>query len=94
MTDQLQTEMRGLTGLIWFDTTGFRSNFQLDIVQLQRKGLTKIGVWNSTRVNGIEWMPDISSTKSDAELSLQNRTFLVLISMVNVLLTLISLCRR
>ncbi|KAF7387251.1 hypothetical protein HZH68_012928 [Vespula germanica] len=75
------TEMRGLTGLIWFDTTGFRSNFQLDIVQLQREGLTKIGVWNSTRVNGIEWMPDLSSTKSDTELSLQNRTFLVLISM-------------
>ncbi|XP_047363593.1 glutamate receptor ionotropic, kainate 2-like isoform X4 [Vespa velutina] len=75
------TEMRGLTGLIWFDTTGFRSNFQLDIVQLQRKGLTTIGVWNSTRVNGIEWTPDISSTKSEAELSLQNRTFLVLISM-------------
>ncbi|XP_014608313.1 PREDICTED: glutamate receptor ionotropic, kainate 2-like [Polistes canadensis] len=75
------TEMRGLTGLIWFDTAGFRSNFQLDIVQLQLEGLTKIGVWNSTRMSGIEWMPETSSMKPDAELSLQNKTFLVLISM-------------
>ncbi|KAK2579603.1 hypothetical protein KPH14_010896 [Odynerus spinipes] len=73
------TEMRGLTGLIKFDTAGFRSNFQLDIVHLQREGLTKVGVWNST--SGIEWMPDTSSTKPDTELSLQNKTFLVLISM-------------
>ncbi|KAI4498716.1 hypothetical protein M0802_006183 [Mischocyttarus mexicanus] len=81
MTHQFQTEMKGLTGLIWFDTAGFRSNFQLDIVQLQLDGLTKIGVWNSTRMGGIEWIPEMSSMKPDSELSLQNKTFLVLISM-------------
>ncbi|KAG7201426.1 hypothetical protein KM043_004186 [Ampulex compressa] len=73
------TEMRGLTGLIKFDTAGFRSNFQLDIVRLTQTGLKRIGLWNST--NGIEWLPEANAPKSDLELSLQNKTFIVLISL-------------
>ncbi|XP_076658018.1 glutamate receptor ionotropic, kainate 2 isoform X2 [Halictus rubicundus] len=72
------SEMEGLTGLIKFDTAGFRSDFQLDVVRVTEDGLKKIGMWNST--NSIEWMPESHAPKSDIELSLQNRTFLVLIA--------------
>ncbi|XP_031827369.1 glutamate receptor ionotropic, kainate 2 isoform X2 [Nomia melanderi] len=72
------SEMEGLTGLIKFDTAGFRSDFQLDVVRVTEKGLKKIGMWNST--NAIEWLPETHPPKSDIELSLQNRTFIVLIA--------------
>ncbi|XP_076624322.1 glutamate receptor ionotropic, kainate 2 isoform X1 [Colletes latitarsis] len=72
------SEMEGLTGLIKFDTAGFRSDFQLDVLRLAEDGLKKIGVWNST--NSIEWQPESEPPKSDAEFSLQNKTFIVLIA--------------
>ncbi|XP_050461328.1 glutamate receptor ionotropic, kainate 2-like isoform X2 [Cataglyphis hispanica] len=73
------TETQGLTGLVKFDRDGFRSNIQLDIVHLTENGLKKIGVWNSTNGKNIDWLPD--TKKSDVELNLQNRTFIVLISL-------------
>lgn len=76
-----QTETRGLTGLVKFDRDGFRSNIQLDVVRLTEKGLTKIGVWNSTTGKNINWIPEINGKKTDVELSLQNKTFIVLISL-------------
>nr|XP_012232574.1 PREDICTED: glutamate receptor ionotropic, kainate 2-like [Linepithema humile]XP_012232575.1 PREDICTED: glutamate receptor ionotropic, kainate 2-like [Linepithema humile] len=76
------TETRGLTGLVKFDRDGFRSNIQLDIVHLTENGLTKIGVWNSTPGNSINWVSD--NTKStQIEQSLQNKTFIVLISLTH-----------
>ncbi|XP_032677546.1 glutamate receptor ionotropic, kainate 2-like isoform X2 [Odontomachus brunneus] len=74
-------ETRGLTGLVKFDRDGFRSNIQLDIVRLTENGLTKIGTWNSTSGQNIEWASGVSKKKSDMELSLQNKTFVVLISL-------------
>lgn len=71
--------MRGLTGLVKFDRDGFRSNIQLDIVQLTENGLVKIGVWNSTSSHNVNWFH--VRTKTDVELSLQNETFVVLISL-------------
>lgn len=72
--------MEGLTGLIKFDTAGFRSDFQLDVVRVTENGLKKIGMWNST--NAIEWLPETHPPPSDIESSLQNRTFIVLIAIV------------
>ncbi|XP_011138744.1 glutamate receptor ionotropic, kainate 2-like isoform X1 [Harpegnathos saltator] len=74
------TETRGLTGLVKFDRDGFRSNIQLDIVRLSENGLIKSGVWNSSSGQNIDWLPEITK-KSDVELSLQNKTFIVLISL-------------
>ncbi|XP_015429531.1 PREDICTED: glutamate receptor ionotropic, kainate 2-like [Dufourea novaeangliae] len=72
------SEMEGLTGLIKFDTAGFRSDFQLDVVRVTEDGLKKIGMWNST--NSVEWLPETRLAKSDMEFNLQNRTFIVLIA--------------
>lgn len=72
--------MEGVTGLIKFDTAGFRSDFQLDVVKVSEDGLKKIGVWNST--NTVEWLMESHPPKPDAELSLQNKTFIILIAIV------------
>ncbi|KAK1127291.1 hypothetical protein K0M31_003835 [Melipona bicolor] len=72
------TEMEGLTGLIKFDTAGFRSDFQLDVVRVTEKGLKNIGVWNST--SNVEWLFESHVNSTNAELSLQNKTFIILIA--------------
>ncbi|XP_011061173.1 PREDICTED: glutamate receptor ionotropic, kainate 2-like [Acromyrmex echinatior] len=78
------TETRGLTGLVKFDRDGLRSNIKLDIVRLtEKKGLIKIGEWNSTAGENIEWFPDINTQKSDSKLNIQNKTFIVLISLTH-----------
>ena len=38
----LQVEMDGLTGRIKFDQRGQRTDFELDIIELKRDGLTKV----------------------------------------------------
>lgn len=72
--------MEGLTGLIKFDTAGFRSDFQLDVVRVTEDGLKKIGAWNST--SNVEWLLESHISSSEAELSLQNKTFIILIAIV------------
>lgn len=74
------TETRGLTGLVKFDRDGFRSNIELDIVHLSEDGLVKIGEWNSTAGENIDWLPEINIKKSDIKF-IQNKTFIVLISL-------------
>ena len=36
--------MEGLSGKIKFDGAGFRSDFQLDIVELKREGLVQVSI--------------------------------------------------
>ncbi|KAG7201425.1 hypothetical protein KM043_004185 [Ampulex compressa] len=74
-------EMSGLTGVIRFDTQGFRSDFSLDIVSISRKGLKKIGTWNGT--SGIEWIPNVRRPGLPKEKSLQHKHFIVLISLTD-----------
>ncbi|KMQ97642.1 glutamate ionotropic kainate 2 [Lasius niger] len=75
------TEARGLSGFVKFDRDGLRSNIQLDVVRLTENGLIKIGVWNSTTGQKIDWMLETNTKKTDVDLSLQNKTFIVLISL-------------
>lgn len=72
--------MRGLTGLVKFDTSGFRTDFQLDILNVGWNGITKIGTWNST--TNIDWIPENAVIDPNAGLTLRNMTFRVLISLV------------
>ncbi|CAL7945896.1 unnamed protein product [Xylocopa violacea] len=72
------SEMEGLSGLIKFDTAGFRSDFRMDVIRVTEDGPKRIGIWNST--NTVEWLMEQYPSKSDEELSLQNKTFIVLIA--------------
>lgn len=66
--------------MIKFDTAGFRSEFQLDIVNLKNQGLRKIGRWE-TNV-GIQWKPGYRIPGVNDEKTLRDKHFLVLISLV------------
>ncbi|KAK9754331.1 Ligand-gated ion channel [Popillia japonica] len=43
--------VKGYTGWIKFDPTGYRTDFEADIIELKSEGLVKIGTWNSS--NGL-----------------------------------------
>ncbi|XP_054154145.1 glutamate receptor ionotropic, kainate 2-like [Oppia nitens] len=44
---------RGITGLVGFDQSGYRSNFALDVMSIFPDGLQKIGYWTeNSQVNG------------------------------------------
>ncbi|XP_033217368.1 glutamate receptor ionotropic, kainate 2-like isoform X2 [Belonocnema kinseyi] len=80
LTNYIRTgSMEGLTGIVKFDTRGYRSEFAVDILNLGEDGLKKIGIWNSTR--GFKWIPKPVILEADTELSLHNQTFRVLISL-------------
>lgn len=67
--------MRGLTGVIKFDHQGFRSDFLLDIIELNRDGLKKIGIWNSTE--GINFTRTYGEAYTQIVEIIQNKTFIV-----------------
>ncbi|KAK9498544.1 hypothetical protein O3M35_003153 [Rhynocoris fuscipes] len=68
-------EMRGLTGVIKFDNQGFRSNFELDIIELTKNGLQKIGSWNSTE--GINFTRTYNEMIHQIVENLSNKTMIV-----------------
>lgn len=67
--------MRGLTGVIKFDHQGFRSDFALDITELSREGLKKIGTWNSTE--GVNFTRSYGEVLTQIVEIIQNKTFIV-----------------
>jgi len=95
--------MRGLTGVIKFDHQGFRSDFMLDIVELTRDGLKKIGTWNAsegvnfTRTYGEEYtqIVEIIQNKTFVVTTILVRAFTLLPSFVNIFFLLeFSLCNE
>uniref|UniRef100_A0AAR5QFC0 Glutamate receptor 1 n=1 Tax=Dendroctonus ponderosae TaxID=77166 RepID=A0AAR5QFC0_DENPD len=68
-------EMRGLTGVIKFDHQGFRSDFMLDIVELTREGLKKIGTWNASE--GVNFTRTYGEAYTQIVEIIQNKTFVV-----------------
>ena len=47
-SSESQVEMRGLTGRIKFDQHGLRTDFTLEIVELKKDGLLKVGTYNES----------------------------------------------
>lgn len=72
--------MQGLTGTIKFDNQGFRTNFLLDVIELNKEGLSKIGSWNSTE--GINFTRTYGEAYTQIVESLMNKTFTVCIILV------------
>uniref|UniRef100_A0A8D8RHZ1 Glutamate receptor 1 n=1 Tax=Cacopsylla melanoneura TaxID=428564 RepID=A0A8D8RHZ1_9HEMI len=68
-------EMQGLTGTIKFDNQGFRPNFLLEVIELSKEGLQKIGTWNSTE--GINFTRTYGEAYTQIVESLMNKTFVV-----------------
>ncbi|KAL9900013.1 kainate-type ionotropic glutamate receptor subunit 1D isoform 1-T1 [Glossina fuscipes fuscipes] len=70
-------EMKGLTNVIKFDHQGFRTDFVLDIVELSQSGIRKIGNWNSTSPEGINFTRTFSQKQQEIEANLKNKTLIV-----------------
>lgn len=68
-------EMKGLTGVIKFDNQGFRSGFSLDIIELGKDGLRKIGTWNTSE--GVNLTRTYGEKYTQIVESLHNKTFIV-----------------
>lgn len=68
--------MAGLSGTIKFDHQGFRTDFDLDIIELNTKeGLIDIGTWNS--IKGINFTRSDRDVLENIVESLQNKTLRV-----------------
>ena len=73
--------MDGLTGKIKFDQHGLRTGFELDIIELKRDGLVRVGTWTETE--GINMTRNFTESYSEIVESLQNKTLIVTTIMVN-----------
>ena len=67
--------MDGLSGKIKFDAAGFRSDFQLEIVELKKEGLVKVGSWDPT--NGANFPRNFTKITTGIVESLHNKTLIV-----------------
>ena len=67
--------MDGLSGKIKFDAEGFRSNFQLDIVELKKDSLAKVGAWDP--INGANFSYNFTEITTGIVESLHNKTLIV-----------------
>lgn len=78
-------EMKGLTNVIKFDHQGFRSDFILDIVELSPGGVRKIGTWNSSMPEGINFTRTFSQKQQEIEANLKNKTLIVTTILVSLI---------
>ncbi|XP_071039328.1 glutamate receptor ionotropic, kainate 2-like [Parasteatoda tepidariorum] len=65
----------GMTGFLKFDREGYRTNFSLDVLELKRNGLSKVGVWDSSK--GLHFTWNYTVAYSEVIQSLKNRTLKV-----------------
>lgn len=77
-------EMKGLTNVIKFDHQGFRTDFVLDIIELGPMGIRKIGTWNSTLPDGINFTRTYSQKQREIEANLKNKTLTITTILVGI----------
>ena len=68
-------EITGLTGHIAFDQWGIRNNFVLDIVELHKSGLEKVGTWHDS--HGLAFSRQFLLSSVDARDTIENKTIIV-----------------
>ncbi|XP_076034612.1 glutamate receptor ionotropic, kainate 2-like isoform X3 [Oratosquilla oratoria] len=68
-------EINGLTGLIKFDTEGFRRDVTLEIVEMTKDGLVRVGRWDPT--NGANYTRTYQEVQQGIVESLQNKTLII-----------------
>jgi len=67
-------EINGLTGRIKFDENGLRSQFNLQVIEMQAEGLVPVGTWNS--LDGANFTRQHPGSDSQSD-SLFNKTLVV-----------------
>ena len=74
--------MKGLTGTIKFDQHGLRTDFALEIVELKKDGLMKVGVWMEK--TGANFTRNFTESYNEIVDSLQNKTLVVTTVFVSI----------
>ncbi|CAG0878614.1 unnamed protein product [Darwinula stevensoni] len=69
------TEMRGLSGIVRFDGSGARSNFNLDILELSKQGLKVVGLWEPGK--GANYTRNWKDLQRQIQEKLENKTLIV-----------------
>jgi len=69
-------EFVGLSGPIKFDTSGLRTQFEMDLMELQKEGLTKVGFWNSLDHLSLEREEKKSEEAGNPD-PMANKTFVI-----------------
>ncbi|KAK9498543.1 hypothetical protein O3M35_003152 [Rhynocoris fuscipes] len=76
------SQIHGLSGLVKFDHQGFRTDINLDVIELKENGFTKRGTWNITE--GLKMIPVATvDSQVDTGEDLRNTTFIVLIALTH-----------
>lgn len=75
--------MKGLTNVIKFDHQGFRTDFILDIVELNPTGLKLVGNWNSSQ--GVNFTKTYGEHQKEIVENLKNKTLIVTTILVSVM---------
>ena len=84
-------EFIGLTGPIKFDTSGLRTQFELDLMELQVSGLERVGSWNSLdHLEAARKQEDISGEGNTDPMA--NKTFVITTILVRSLSKEIGFC--
>ncbi|XP_042864658.1 glutamate receptor ionotropic, kainate 2-like isoform X3 [Penaeus japonicus] len=68
-------QVNGLTGLIKFDSEGFRRDVTLDIVEMSKEGLNRVGKWDPN--SGANYTRTYSEIQQGIIESLQNKTLII-----------------
>lgn len=76
-----QMEVDGLTGIIKFDEDGFRSEIEIDVLEIMSYGLEKVGTW--TLEDGfVETKDNVSPAEQEGSESMKGKHFVVLTALV------------
>ncbi|XP_068247412.1 glutamate receptor ionotropic, kainate 2-like isoform X2 [Palaemon carinicauda] len=68
-------QVNGLTGLIKFDTEGFRRDVELEIIELTKEGLNRVGRWDPN--TGANYTRSYNDVQQGIVQSLQNKTLII-----------------
>lgn len=79
----LETNYSGLTGQVEFDTSGTRSNVEIDVMILTVDGLNKTGSFKPTNTERLSFLPQNNEDSNSDELPINQKTFKVIISVVS-----------
>lgn len=76
----------GYTGIVKFDTMGYRSNFGLDVYHLMEDGVFKLGNWTTPNGLNITYVPPPPKIQHTIRsgFPLANMTFVVITALVNL----------
>lgn len=75
--------VKGLTGNIYFDQKGHRTEFIAEIIELASDGIQKVGLWNSSDSEIYIARSPHGLGGYGAEMSLRNQSFIVLTALVS-----------